>query len=101
MICAECKKWTMGETWGTNPNGKDHGTIVECKGWCLAKPNKRKRWNYQPAHKCKLFDPSEQDTLIISGRGLPTQEQLDTIINFVETKLNKHGSGSEKDTMDR
>ena len=101
MICAECKKWTMGETWGTNPIGKDHGTIVECKGWCLAKPNKRKRWNYQPAHKCKLFDPSEQDTLIISGRGLPTQEQLDTIINFVETKLNKHGSGSEKDTMDR
>ena len=42
MICANCVHWTMGDTWGTNFNGRDHGVTIECKGWCLAKPNKRK-----------------------------------------------------------
>lgn len=87
MICANCIHWTMGDTWGTNPNGRDHGVLVECKGWCLAKPNKRKRWNYQPATKCPLFSKRKQTGLIMTGQGLPTQEQLDTIANFLEENL--------------
>lgn len=87
MICANCVHWTMGDTWGTNPNGKDHGVLVECKGWCLAKPNKRKRWNYQPAKKCPLFTKRKQTGLIMTGQGLPTPEQLETIHNFLEENL--------------
>ena len=89
MICAECIHWRMGDTWGTNITGRDHGVLVESKGWCVAKPNKRKRWNYQPAHKCLLFNPRERNTLIMSGQGLPTEEQLNTIVNFIEEKLGK------------
>ena len=86
MICAECKHWTMGDSWST-PMGRDHGVAIECKGWCLAKPNKRKRWNYQPATKCSLFDLRERDGIILSGTGLPTEDQIDTIVNFIEEKL--------------
>ena len=87
MICAGCKHWTMGDTWGT-PMGRDHGVLVECKGWCLAKPGvKRKRWNYQPCHKCKLYEARKRDAIILSGTGLPTEEQLEVIKNFIEEKL--------------
>lgn len=83
MICADCVHWTMGDTCGS-PRGKGHGVIVECKGWCFAKPNKRKRWNYQPATKCLLFSKRKSTGLMISGEGLPTEEQLETIANFLE-----------------
>ena len=43
MICADCELWTPGEFWGTN--NRKNSTLVACKGWCIAKPNKRKRWN--------------------------------------------------------
>lgn len=86
MICADCVHWTMGDTWGS-PRGKGHGVVVECKGWCFAKPNKRKRWNYNPSSKCKLFEKKKQNGLMISGNGLPTEEQLEIIANFLEENL--------------
>ncbi len=85
-ICAQCKHWTMGDTWGT-PMGRDHGVTVESKGWCLAKPNKRKRWNYQPCYKCALFEARDRDGIIISGTGVPTKEQLQPIFDFIDEKL--------------
>ena len=86
MICAECKHWTMGDTWGS-PMGRDHGVTVESKGWCLAKPSKRKRWNYQPCHKCELFEARKVNSLIMSGTGMPSEEQIQTILDFVKEKL--------------
>ena len=83
MICAECKHWTMGDTWGTNLSGRDHGVVVECMGWCLAKPNKRKRWNYQPAKKCTLFDPRRPTSLIINGEGPATEEQIQQVLEYI------------------
>lgn len=53
----------------------------------LAKPNKRKRWNYSPATKCPLFSKKECTGIIIEGQGVPTEEQLETIQNFVEENL--------------
>ncbi len=88
-ICAECVHWRMGDTWGTNLTGRDHGVLVESKGWCVAKPNKRKRWNYQPASKCNLLELREKNTLIMSGQGLPTKEQIDTIMDFLDEKFGK------------
>ena len=76
----------MGDTW-SSPIGKGHGVIVESKGWCLAKSNKRKRWNYTPSSKCKFFEKRKQNGIIISGKGLPTEEQLETITNFLEEHL--------------
>lgn len=84
-ICAECVSWEMGDFW-SGGSGK-HGVVIECKGWCIAKPNKRKRWNYQPCHKCNLFSKREQNAIIMSGCGMPTEEQMETIINFIEEKL--------------
>jgi len=86
-ICAECKHWKMGDIWGSN--SRTNSTVIACKGWCYAKPNKRKRWNYAPASNCQLFDKREQTSLIMSGCGLPTEEQLNTIVSFVEEKLGK------------
>ena len=86
MICADCVHWTMGDTWGT-PMGKEHGVLVECKGWCLAKPNKRKRWNYQPCNNCSLFEAKEKDSLIICGTGMPTDEQMQAVKDFLKEKL--------------
>ena len=83
MICAECKHWTMGDTWGS-PMGRDHGVVIECKGWCLAKPNKRKRWNYQPCFKCPLFEAREVNSIIMSGTGMPNEEQIQTILDFIK-----------------
>lgn len=83
MICAECKYWTMGDTWGSLMS-RDHGVVIECKGWCLAKPNKRKRWNYQPCFKCALFEAREVNSLIMSGTGMPNEEQVQTILDFIE-----------------
>lgn len=86
QYCVDCSHWTVGEVWGT-PQGRDHGFLIECKGWCLAKPNKRKRWNYSPATKCPLFSEKECTGIIIEGQGVPTEEQLETIQNFVEENL--------------
>lgn len=86
MICAECEHWTMGDTWGS-PIGRDHGVVIESKGWCLAKPNKRKRWNYQPCYKCLLFEKRKRDGIILCGNGPITEEQFNVINNFLEEKL--------------
>lgn len=53
----------------------------------LAKQYKRKRWNYSPATKYPLFSKKELTSLIIEGQGVPTEEQLETIQNFVEENL--------------
>ena len=53
----------------------------------LAKQYKRKRWNYSPATKCPLFSEKECTGIIIEGQGVPTEEQLETIQNFVEENL--------------
>lgn len=80
-ICANCIHWEMGDYWGTGTG--NHGVLVECKGWCLAKKNKRKRWNYCSA--CKdLFEAREQNTLIMHGTGLPTDDQLNELDNFIK-----------------
>jgi hypothetical protein len=82
-ICADCKKWEMGETWGTG-RGK---TIVECRGWCCKTPWRKPRWNYQPV--CGSFDPREQTSLILHGQGYPTEEQLQEIDDEIRNFLNK------------
>ena len=82
-ICADCKKWEMGETWGTG-RGK---TIVECRGWCCKTPWRKPRWNYQSV--CGSFDPREQTSLILHGQGYPTEEQLQEIDDEIRNFLNK------------
>ena len=64
-ICAECKYWEVGEFWSTG-SGK-HGVLVESKGWCMFKKNKRKRWNYCGA--CKDFDKKTKSAFIYQGGG--------------------------------
>lgn len=64
-ICADCLHWEPGDLWGTG-NG-NHGVVVESKGWCLAKPNKRKRWNYHPM--CDKFKPRKKQGFFYQGGG--------------------------------
>lgn len=75
----------MGDMWSSG-RGK-HGVAVECKGWCLAKKNKRKRWNYCSANNCELFDMRKKKGIIMSGNGCPTPEQVATICAFIEENL--------------
>ena len=70
-ICAECKHWEMGDFWGSG-SGK-HGLLIESKGWCVAKKNKRKRWNYCPS--CKLFEKMPKRGFIYEGGGGKTIEE--------------------------
>ena len=79
-ICAECNHWDMGDFWGTG-SGK-HGVLVESKGWCLFKKNKRKRWNYCPA--CKDFDKRKMNGFIYEGGGKPIEEDLKNIAELME-----------------
>ena len=87
-ICAECKHWEAGEFWGTNfvKATKKYHTIVQCKGWCTAKKNKRKRWNFAPA--ClTLFEPMKKTSFIYHGQGLPTERDLENINKGIEELL--------------
>ena len=75
-ICAECQHWEPGDFWGTG-SGK-HGLLVESKGWCAFKKNKRKRWNYCGA--CKDFDKKPMAGFIyMGGGGTPIEEDLENI----------------------
>lgn len=80
-ICAECTKWELGDYWGTG-SGK-HGVMVESKGWCVLKKNKRKRWNYCKA--CDCFDERKITSFMCGGQGMPTQEDVD----FIAENTNK------------
>ena len=71
LICAHCQYWEMGDFWGTG-SGK-HGFLVESKGWCKVKKNKRKRWNYCPA--CGLFKKEPRQGFIYEGGGGKTIEE--------------------------
>jgi hypothetical protein len=63
--------------WGS---GK-HGLAIECKGWCVAKKNKRKRWNYHPS--CKLFEKETMHGFIYEG-GKSIEEDLNNIGELME-----------------
>lgn len=84
-ICAECAKWKPGDFWGTG-TGK-HGVLVESKGWCFYKKNKRKRWNYCPACK-EGFEKSKRKGFTYCGNGEPTMEDLENITAMTEEILN-------------
>jgi len=79
-ICAECKHWTCGEFWGSG-SGK-HGVVVESKGWCTLKSNKRKRWNYIPA--CKDFLKAKRNGFFYEGGNLPIEEDLANITELMK-----------------
>ena len=81
MICAECTHWTPGEFWGTGEH--NHGTVVDCKGWCYAKKNRRKRWNYTSAYDCAYFEKKRMKGLIMSGSGPMTEEQIYRLSEFL------------------
>lgn len=75
-ICAECKYWEPGDYWGTS--GGKHGLLVESKGWCTFKKNKRKRWNHCGA--CRDFDKTPMTGFIHQGGGgTPIEEDLEII----------------------
>ena len=84
-ICAECAKWKPGDFWGTG-TGK-HGVLVESKGWCVYKKNKRKRWNYSPACK-EGFEKRKKNGFTYCGNGVPTMEDLENIATLTEELLN-------------
>lgn len=83
-ICAECTKWEPGGFWGTG-SGK-HGVLVESKGWCLLKKNKRKRWNYCKA--CESFDNAHRG-FIYQGGDLPIEEDLANVMQLVDEMISK------------
>lgn len=64
-ICAECKKWEMGETWGSGSG--EHGVAVESRGWCHRTRWRKPRWNYE--HVCPSFDRRPNTGFIVSGQG--------------------------------
>ncbi|MCR4849053.1 MAG: hypothetical protein K5920_09435 [Bacteroidales bacterium] len=88
-ICAECAKWEPGPMWMAS-DGK-HGVFIECKGWCLLKKNKRKRWNYNPA--CEDgFEKKERNGFIYCGNGEPTEEDLENITELTEELIRDDGN---------
>ena len=71
--CVDCSHWEPGEFWSAT------GT----KGWCLAKPNKRKRWNY--CNACDLFDERKKTGFFYQGGGGNSIEvDLDNIADKME-----------------
>jgi hypothetical protein len=78
----------MGDFWGSG-SGK-HGVVIECKGWCTLKPNKRKRWNYTPA--CNCFDGRERTSFIYNGNDV-NLEVIEEICDNVEKWFNKEHNG--------
>lgn len=97
-VCAECLHWEPGDFWGSG-SGK-HGLLIESKGWCTFKKNKRKRWNYCPA--CKNFAKQPMTGFIhMGGGGTPVQEDLEIITEkmkeLAEDNNKKHLTGYEED----
>ena len=76
-ICATCVFWELGDYWGTGSG--NHGVLVESKGWCMGKKNKkgevvkRKRWNYCPA--CELYSKRKMNGFFYQGGGGNTIEE--------------------------
>lgn len=85
-ICAECTKWECGQFWGTG-SGK-HGVLVESKGWCLLKKNKRKRWNYCKA--CEAFDNAHHGFIYQGGGDTPIEEDLANVMQLVDEMLSEN-----------
>lgn len=83
-ICAECTKWEPGDFWGTGSG--NHGVLVESKGWCLLKKNKRKRWNYCKA--CDGFDNAHRG-FIYQGGDLSIEEDLANVMQLVDEMLSE------------
>ena len=78
-ICAECIHWTMGDEW---QSGGKHGVTIESKGWCSFKPNRRKRWNYNPA--CGAFFKRKMSGFIYRGGDKPMEEDLRNITELMK-----------------
>lgn len=70
-MCGQCLSWEMGNFWGSG-SGK-HGVLIESKGWCTFKKNKRKRWNYCPS--CENFNKRKMCGFIYQGGGGNTIEE--------------------------
>ena len=71
----------MGDIW-TSGSGK-HRVAIECKGWCILKPNKRKRWNYISA--CDNFSKRKKNGFIYEGGGGKTiEEDLSNITSLMQ-----------------
>jgi len=83
-ICAECEHWKMGNEWSCSSESK-HGVLVETKGWCMLKPNKRKRWNYHPA--CDNLKKRKKRGFFYEGGNKPIEEDLDNIFGLMEEIL--------------
>ena len=75
-ICGSCRYWEPGDFWGTGSG--NHGVLIESKGWCTSKKNKRKRWNYCGA--CKGFEKRHDTGFIYcGGGGTPLEEDLENL----------------------
>jgi len=88
-ICADCVDWKPGEFWGDG-SGK-HGVVIECKGWCVHKPNKRKRWNYCPA--CKDFNKRKMKGFFYQGGdGKTLEEDIQNITELMKELMEDNKS---------
>lgn len=95
-ICAECIHWECGMFFGTG----NHMTLVESKGWCLFKKNrkgeivKRKRWNYCPA--CPNFMKEKRSGFIYQGGGGNTvEEDLRNIVELMDEMFDNNEECNE------
>ena len=79
-ICANCKKWHMGDAWCVNSEDEDHGVLVNCLGYCR---DHRKRWNWE--EPCSFFKPRKEIGFTVSGQGEP---DLETMM-YIYHKINK------------
>lgn len=85
-ICGGCAKWEPGDFWGTGSG--NHGVLVESKGWCSLKKNKRKRWNYCPACK-EGFEKAKRNSFLYCGGQRTLEEDLENIKKLTEEMLNE------------
>lgn len=83
-ICAECQYWEAGDSWGTG-HGK-HGLLIESKGWCTFKKNKRKRWNY--CNACKDFSKQPRTGFIYQGGDHSIEEDMENVMQLTENLIN-------------
>lgn len=92
-ICASCIYWKPGNFWGCGE--RNHGVMVESKGWCLFKKNKngeivkRKRWNYCSA--CQEYMKEKLTGFIYQGGGDNTiQEDMSNISELMKEMMENY-----------
>lgn len=96
-ICAECSHWDVGDFWFGSDG--EHGVAIETKGWCLLKPNKRKRWNYHPV--CDCFNRKPVTGFIYQGGCKPVEEDIkglaEAMREFCEDNMENNGNIEKHD----